>query len=269
MVSSTLSDCLSHEVDIPAIIIPRQPTPIVLSHRELRQHVLSFQKNLAAIGITRNDAVAIALPNSLECVIAFLATSLQRAFCAPLNPAYRQNEFEFYLNDLSAALVLVPKGAIAGNGEAIKAARASNTAIAEISWDGYEVTLPNIELRGLAGRAQAGVNIPETQDIALILHTSGTTGRPKAVCVASATCRSLRSTHPAPGTINPQEFVSNHGQHSKHVCSDIVGSNPSGDAAVPCSWAAGWLPSSVVKQWVGHCSSPFFSIRVLARLCQF
>lgn len=269
MASSTLFDCLSHEVDITAIIIPRQPAPIVLSHRELRRHVLSFQKKLAAIGITHHDAVAIALPNSLECVIAFLATSLQRALCAPLNPAYRQSEFEFYLNDLNAAVVLVPKGAIAENGEAIKAARACNTAVAEISWDGCEVTLPKIELRGLAGRAQASVNMPETQDVALILHTSGTTGRPKAVCFASATCRPPPSTHAAPGTINPQESVSNHGQHSKHVCSDIVGPNTPGDAAVPCSWTAGWLSSSADERWVGHCSRPIFSIRVLARLCQF
>lgn len=184
MASSTLLDCLSNEVDTTALIIPRQLAPIVLSHRELRRHVLGFQRKLAAIGITHSDAVAIALPNSLECVIAFLAISLQRAVCAPLNPAYRQQEFEFYLNDLNAAVVLVSKGAIAENGEVIKAARASNTAIAEISWDWCEVTLPSIELASLGNRAQSRVNSPEPQDVALVLHTSGTTGRPKVVCFA-------------------------------------------------------------------------------------
>lgn len=217
MTSSTLSDCLSHEIDATAILIPREPAPIVLSHRELRRHVLSFQQKLAAIGISHKDAVAIALPNSLECVVAFLATSLQRATCAPLNPAYQQNEFEFYLNDLNAAVVLVPKGAIAENGEAIKAARACNAAVAEISWDWCEVTLPTIELRGLASRAPASVNSPETQDVALVLHTSGTTGRPKAVCFSCAAGRSLHSTDPVPGAVNPQESVPNDGQYPKNV----------------------------------------------------
>lgn len=219
MVSSTLLDCLSNEVDTTAIIIPRQLAPIVLSHRELRRHVLGFQKKIASIRISHKDAVAIALPNSLEFLIAFLATSLQRAICAPLNPAYRQKEFEFYLNDLNAAVVLVPGGAIAENGEAVKAARACNTAIAEISWDWCEVTLPNIELGSLGSRAQISVNSPETQDVALVLHTSGTTGRPKAVFF-----RGLHIffafplfTHPALGTLNPPESMSNHGQYQKHV----------------------------------------------------
>lgn len=182
MALGTLSACLSQETNSTAIVVPRDPTPIVLSHRELRRHVLAFQEKLAAIGITHKDAVAIALPNTLEFVVAFLATALQRAICAPLNPGYKQEEHEFYLTDLSAAVILVPKGAIKENGEAIKAARACNTAIAEISWDWMEVALPEIELRGLAIRKPASINEPETQDIALILHTSGTTGRPKAVC---------------------------------------------------------------------------------------
>lgn len=221
MVSSTLLDCLSNEVDTTAVIIPRQLAPIVLSHRELRRHVLGFQKKLAAIGITHKDAVAIALPNSLECLIAFLATSLQRAICAPLNPAYRQKEFEFYLNDLNAAVVLVPKGTIAENGEAIKAARACNTAIAEISWDWCEVTLPNIELASLGGRAQININSPETQDVALVLHTSGTTGRPKAVCFVCRTCHPAPPlfflTHSALGTVNPPEPMSNYGEYQQHI----------------------------------------------------
>ena len=190
MASSTLSDCLSQEIGSTAIIIPREPTPIVLSHRELHRRVLSFQKKLAALGISHEDAVASALPNGLELVVAFLATALQRAICAPLNPAYKQDEFEFYLDDLKAAVVLVPKGAIAENGEAIRAAKACNTAVAEISWDWCEVAVPEMEMRGLAGRAAARVNSPETQDIALVLHTSGTTGRPKAVSFSFATARS-------------------------------------------------------------------------------
>jgi long-subunit acyl-CoA synthetase (AMP-forming) len=189
MASSTLSICLSQENDSTALIVPRQPVPIVLSHRELRRQVLNFQRKLAAIGISHEDAVAIALPNSLEFVVAFLATALQRAICAPLNPMYKQDEFEFYLEDLNATIVLVPKGAIAENAEAVKAARARNIAVTEICWDWCEVALANTDLRGLEKRLQANVNQPEEEDIALVLHTSGTTGRPKAVCSQSLTWR--------------------------------------------------------------------------------
>ena len=181
MASPTLLGCLSPEADHTAIIIPREPTPIILSHREYYRHIHSFQKKLAALGISRKDAVAMALPNSLELAVAFLATTFQRAICAPLNPAYKQEEFEFYLDDLKAALLLVPEGAIAQDGEAIRAARRCGTAVAEINWDWLEIDLPKKDLKYLYRREPASLDLPTPTDTALILHTSGTTGRPKAV----------------------------------------------------------------------------------------
>ncbi|KAF2706522.1 acetyl-CoA synthetase-like protein [Pleomassaria siparia CBS 279.74] len=178
---STLYSCLSAKTSQPAIIIPSESTPIILSHQQLLDQVISFQKKLAAVGISPKEAVGIALPNSLEFVIAFLAVALQRAICAPLNPAYKRDEFEFYFEDLTAPLVLVPRSAIRGNGEVIKAARKCNVAIAEVYWNGSEVCLEVGENDGLRVKKRAGFHEPEPEDVALILHTSGTTGRPKAV----------------------------------------------------------------------------------------
>ena len=177
---STLLTCISGENDSPAVIIPFLP-PIIISHRQLPSHVLSFQEKLAAIGIAPKDAVAIACPNTIEFAIAFLATSFQRAICAPLNPAYKQDEFEFYLEDLEAAIILVPKGAIAENGEAIRAAKKCNTAIAEVYWNGQEVSIEVGGQENSNGIKKVGIERPRDHDVALILHTSGTTGRPKAV----------------------------------------------------------------------------------------
>lgn len=177
---STLLTCISDESDSPAIIIPFLP-PIILSHRQLLGQVLLFQDRLAAIGIAPKEAVAIACPNTIEFVIAFLATSFQRAICAPLNPAYKQDEFEFYLGDLKAAIVLVPQGAIAEDGEAIRAARKCNTAIAEVQWNGQEIAIEMEGQESWNGSKKSRIERPYQDDVALILHTSGTTGRPKAV----------------------------------------------------------------------------------------
>lgn len=182
VIMSTLMSCLSAKTESPAVIIPNETNSTIASHSQLLDHILSFQKKLAAIGISPKEAVGIALPNSLEFIISFLATSLQRAICAPLNPAYKQEEFEFYLEDLKAPLVLVPKGAIAGNGEAIRAARKCDVAIAEVYWNGSEVSLEVGEQDGPRNKKLAEMEKPEADDVALILHTSGTTGRPKAVC---------------------------------------------------------------------------------------
>ena len=65
---------------------------------------------LAEHGIGAGDRVAIVLPNGPDMATAFL--TIAAACCAaPLNPAYKADEFEFYLSDLKpAAIVLAPGG---------------------------------------------------------------------------------------------------------------------------------------------------------------
>lgn len=105
----------------------------------------------------------------------------QRATAAPLNPNYRQEEFEFYIDDLKSKLVVVPKGDVGKDSPAVRAARRFGTGVAEVWWDGKEVKLEVKEKRGGLGRT-VEVQQAKEGDVALVLHTSGTTGRPKAVC---------------------------------------------------------------------------------------
>jgi acyl-coenzyme A synthetase/AMP-(fatty) acid ligase len=177
---ATILNGLQSKSNSAALIIPSQ-TPIFLSHIELLQQAQNFQKKLAKIGISPKEAVAVAFPNTIEFAVAFLATTFQRAISAPLNPAYKQEEFEFYLEDLKASILLLPKGAGAQNGEAVRAARKCGTAIGEIYWDELEIVLKIIESGDLKNRGPVRVETPVEDDVALILHTSGTTGRPKAV----------------------------------------------------------------------------------------
>ncbi|KAK2764010.1 hypothetical protein FQN54_009629 [Arachnomyces sp. PD_36] len=178
---STLANTFSKHGDATAIVVPGKPDPLTVSYNQLNAEVASFQAKLAKLGITNGAAVSIALTNSYEFIVSFLGASWQRAIAAPLNPAYKQDEFEFYIDDLSSALALVPKGAFARDEPAVRAARKYNAAIAECYWNGQEVVLDVKESGKLQGHGGKSVEEARPDDVALVLHTSGTTGRPKAV----------------------------------------------------------------------------------------
>jgi acyl-CoA synthetase (AMP-forming)/AMP-acid ligase II len=178
---ATLARSLSPDSPSVAVIVPHKPSALSVSYLQLHAHIADFQAKLARLGVGHGAAVSLALVNSLEFIVSFLATSWQRAVAAPLNPAYKQEEFEFYIDDLSSNLVLIPRGSFAQNGPAVQAGRKYNAAIAECYWDGKEVVLDVKEQGKLAGKGSTGILEAQPDDIALVLHTSGTTGRPKAV----------------------------------------------------------------------------------------
>jgi acyl-coenzyme A synthetase/AMP-(fatty) acid ligase len=179
--ATNLADAFSKDGTATAIIIPEKPEPLTVSYQRLDSDVATLQAKLAKLGIGTGAAVSIALTNSYEFIVSFLAVAWQRAIAAPLNPTYRETEFEFYIGDLDSALVLVPRGSLAQDGPAVRAARKYQAAIAECYWDGKEVVLDVKETAKLKGKGGHGIERARPDDIALVLHTSGTTGRPKAV----------------------------------------------------------------------------------------
>lgn len=191
---ATLATAIHRGGQNPAVIIPSGSGTLTFSYDGFASLITKFQTDLAALGITPQSAVSIALPNSSEFAIAFLAICWQRAIAAPLNPAYKQEEFEFYIDDLSSALALVPRGSVEQDAAAVRAARKYNAAIAECYWNERrgQVVLEVKEEGKLKGRGHQPVASPEPDDVALVLHTSGTTGRPKAV--REPPCSSQRRT---------------------------------------------------------------------------
>ncbi|KAF1354027.1 hypothetical protein BDV97DRAFT_328546 [Delphinella strobiligena] len=193
---STLANSLALSSDATAVIIPGKAA-LTVSYKQLAADVTAFQQKLAKLGITAGSAVSIALPNSYPFIVAFLAASWQRGIAAPLNPAYKQSEFEFYIDDLSSALVLVPQG-LAG-GPAVKAAQKYKAAVAECYWNGKEVVLDIKDEGKLKGNGNKKVEQAQPDDVALVLHTSGTTGRPKAVPLThknlTRTMRNIQKTY--------------------------------------------------------------------------
>ena len=57
------------------------------------------------MGLGRHDRIAIVLPQGPEMAVVFVAVAAC-ATAAPLNPAYRTSEFEFYLADLHAKALI-------------------------------------------------------------------------------------------------------------------------------------------------------------------
>ena len=146
-----------------------------LTYGSLRDHVGHVHDQLHDMGYGRGDRIAVVLPNGPEMAVAFLAIASGFS-CAPLNPAYRADELGFYLPDLRADAVLVPAG---DRGPAAAVAESLGIPVITLSTGGDDAgvfTLAGGRGKGMADRACAGPD-----DVALLLHTSGTTSRPKLV----------------------------------------------------------------------------------------
>ena len=152
-----------------------------LSYRMLRALVDSSTAALNAAGIGRNDRVAIVLPNGPEMASCFVACA-SAASAAPLNPAYRGDEFEFYLDDLQAKALIVEQ---ASTSPAVAAAHKLGVRVIELSVpDGAPAGHFTLGLEAAAPAAHGGP--AQAGDVAMVLHTSGTTSRPKRVPLSVA-----------------------------------------------------------------------------------
>ena len=147
-----------------------------LSYAGLRVLIDRTQRSLNELGIGRGDRVAIVLPNGPEMATAFLCVA-SAATSAPLNPAYRQDEFEFYLEDLKAKALILEAGS---ESAALRAAEKLGVAVITLTPE-PQAGAGAFRLSGSSTEAAARPGPTEPQDIALILHTSGTTSRPKIV----------------------------------------------------------------------------------------
>ena len=182
-VASLLADAAKRSPDAPAILAPEAGA---LSYRELVGEVRRFAGWLSSHDVAPGDRVAWVAPNGPHAAIAFLG-SASACTSAPLNPTFQEREFRFYFEDLRPKVVLL-------GGEQPAAARAAQ----------------HLGIRALALRPRAGgspgFELPEGEDrsdvdadgIALVLHTSGTTARPKQVLLRQrnlcASARNIAST---------------------------------------------------------------------------
>ena len=173
MIKTVTALIADHDADS---IVIGAPDRAWMTYGELRELSADVTRTLHSFGVGRTDRVAIVLPNGPEMATTFLSIA-QSATTAPLNPAYRQEEYQFYLNDLQAKALVVAQDY---DGPALPAAAKLGVAILRLSVD---PTGPagsfTLSTDGNFGKCETGA--PTENDVAIILHTSGTTSRPKIV----------------------------------------------------------------------------------------
>lgn len=150
-----------------------------LAYGLLLEQIESTGRYLAEIGIGRDDRVAVLLANGPAMATTLLGV-MANAVAAPLNPHYTADELRFYLTDLRPSVLVV--------GEALETPARGVAA---------SLGVPLVELRSRPGGSaslqgagsETGSGDPRSaraDDVALLLHTSGTTSRPKLVPLTHA-----------------------------------------------------------------------------------
>ncbi len=136
-----------------------------LTHDQLAERVASIAGRLARLGIEREARVALYAESSLNWILAYLAVQLLGAVAVPFNPAYRSAEAEHILRDAEPTVVLVDR-------ERQATIESLQPRLPHLR---HVITLENLP----SGRSAAASPRPRPASPAVILYTSGTTGRPK------------------------------------------------------------------------------------------
>jgi len=164
--------------DAPAIAAPDRPP---LTHGGLRDLMRATGTRLADLGLGRGSRIAIVLPNGPEMATAFVSVA-SAATTAPLNPAYKEDELDFYLTDIGANAILVGAD---DNGPAVAAAGRHGIAILRLVADD-RAPAGSFAIDGSPVGPAVDAGFAAEEDAALLLHTSGTTSRPKLVPLTHA-----------------------------------------------------------------------------------
>ena len=210
--------------DTAAIAAPSAPE---LSHRGLHDLAMRTIAALNARGFGRGDRIAILLPNGPEMAAAFLAIGAGSE-TAPLNPAYRADELDFYLSDLRVGAVVVKSG----DDHAVRqVAQRRGIPLIELE-PRRKQGAGSFDLRfpGTAANTAARPGPAAADDLALLLHTSGTTSRPKIVPLRQynvmATARHIAATlelSPADRCLNIMPLFHIHGLIAAVLSSVMAG----------------------------------------------
>ncbi len=161
----------------PDALVILAPGKQPISYGQLSRHMEAVALHLNRLGFRIGDRVAVVLPNGPEMATAYLSSSLV-CTCAPLNPALQVDEFTFSMKDLQVKALLTSYGA---DHPARQAALMLGIPVLNLNPDEKFAGLFNISSPLPVNDGFSEPVMARMEDIAVVLHTSGTTSRPKIV----------------------------------------------------------------------------------------
>lgn len=167
-----------HAPDALAVLAPGRP-PLTYGH--LRRFVDDTVQALHAMGLGRHNRVALVLPNGPEMAMACLAVA-SGATCMPLNPSYTAGELNFYLGKLRAQALIIPADM---HSPARAVAQARGLQIIELQ-PKREAEAGLFTFTGVGSLPSGVPAYAQPDDVAFVMHTSGTTSQPKSVPLTHA-----------------------------------------------------------------------------------
>jgi long-chain acyl-CoA synthetase len=163
--ASLLTESAERSPDAPAVRLGDAG----LSYVELDERSARLATLLGEKGIGRGDRVGVMLPNVLEFPVAYYGVLRAGATVVPMNVLLKRREIAFYLEDSGAKLLLAWHGFAE---EAREGAADAGAELVEVEPAGFAALLAEHE-------PTPGLVDTEEDDTAVILYTSGTTGKPK------------------------------------------------------------------------------------------
>ncbi len=157
------------------------PERAPLTYGGLVAHIDATRQALARCGLRRTDRVALVLPQGPEMATAFLAVAAGAA-CAPLPPAASADDYAWSLADLQAQTLLIAADL---DSPVRQVAQDYGLRVLEVAPERQDAA-GLFTLRGAVTAPAALPQLAQPDDLALLLHTAGTTARPKLVPLTQA-----------------------------------------------------------------------------------
>ncbi|MFH8624669.1 long-chain fatty acid--CoA ligase [Streptomyces vietnamensis] len=165
-----LVETAGRQPERPALRLGEQ----VITYAELDERSARAAALLSSEGVRPGDRVALMLPNVPEFVVLYYGVLRAGAVVVPMNPLLKTRETEFHLADSGAVRLFEWHQAPGEGAQGAAAAGVRHTAVEPVAF-----------AAALAGQEPlAGVADTDDEDMAVLLYTSGTTGRPKGAVLS-------------------------------------------------------------------------------------
>ena len=170
-IASILADSALRFPDRTALVLG----DLRLTYAQLWGHTKQYAAVLRENGVGPGDKVALLIPNTPHFPLAYFGTLALGAVAVPVHALLKAEEIEYVLTD-SGAKALICAAPLLGEGA--KGAELAGIPVFAVM-DGGDVTIPRIDQLALEATPIDSLIPREPEDTAVILYTSGTTGKPK------------------------------------------------------------------------------------------